>query len=227
MRNVLLTAYLLLVTSQLFAQNTPREAGIWFAVNGQIPFVNNSQSGGFFTNPTIEHAYYSFISNGVQSLAVFAEHVDETRERKQIWSDFFFPDKQVSYPATVTERLYMTTIGLETFRTLWTESDFRLAGGIGVGYGLGGATTDVHNDSTGVRHTEEVSGAEAGLLIFAALRVRYSVYTTPNYEVALALLGRYWSFPQIAPTSTARDAYNGRDTPLSEFGYLAGISVGF
>src|ERR1051325_2498556 len=68
------------------AQNMPHEAGVYVAFNGHKPLVSaNEDNRGFYTNPTIEHVYYSFLTNGVQSLSVFAEHVSETRHWSGKW----------------------------------------------------------------------------------------------------------------------------------------------
>ncbi len=205
----------------------PHEAGLWIAVNGQKPLVTpDTGNRGFFTNPTIEHLYYQVSTNGVQSLSVFAEHIWETRTWQGYWSTFYFPDKQIRYPATVNESLTMTTLGLETVRNLISESGFRFGIGLGLGFGLGGASAQV--DTSGTVTTYQSATLWDALLLTVFARIRYSVIVTPTYEIALMLLGRYWSFPFIGPTSSGGEAYNGPSLrAVSELGYLAGICVGF
>src|ERR1035437_592728 len=96
-------------------QNMPHEAGFLFAANGQASLVKaNDVNRGFFTNPTIEHFYYSFVTNGVQSLSLFLEHVQETRGWNGMWTDPMLNGGSINFPAHVDEQLQMTTIGLET-----------------------------------------------------------------------------------------------------------------
>src|SRR5580693_521118 len=86
---IFIASYIILHTSYLYAQNMPHEIGFWLAVNGQKPLISaNETNRGFFTNPTIEHLYYSFASNGVQSVSVFVEHVNETRNWNGMWEDY-------------------------------------------------------------------------------------------------------------------------------------------
>src|SRR5438105_15326576 len=130
---LLLTSYLLLITSyvladsvSVLAQNMPHEAGLLIAVNGQSPLIAASDvNRGFYTNPAIEHAYYSVLTNGIQSLALFGEHVQETRSWHGLWTDLKINGGSQNFLATVQERLQMTTIGLETVRTLVSEYGLR------------------------------------------------------------------------------------------------------
>ena len=83
----------------------PQEVGLWLAVNGQKPLITTNETNhGFFTNPTIEHLYYSFASNGVQSVSFFVEHVDETRNWNGEWATYSL-GKNPNYPASVQEFL--------------------------------------------------------------------------------------------------------------------------
>ncbi|GEM_PF-2265668 len=214
--------------STAVAQNMPHEAGFWLAVNGQMPLGSSDNiNRGFFTNPTIEHLYYSFESNGVQSLAIFAEHVGETREWSGMWTNQGFNGSSHSFPATVNESLEMTTIGLETVRTLISENGFRLAGGLGLGYGLGDASAEVRDTSGNVSNFSSAAVWDA-LLISVFIRAKYAIVVTPKYEISLMLEGRYWGFPAIGPVSSGGTAYNGPGLrAVNELGYLAGISIGF
>jgi len=206
----------------------PHEAGFSFAVNGHIPLISpDNVNRGFYTNPTIEHIYYSFLTNGLQSLSFFVEHVNETRGWSGVWSNPAF-NGSTNFPADVSERLQMTTIGLETVRTLLSESGFRLGAGIGLGFGLGGATASVTNTKTGETETHSSFTTWDALLLTAQIRARYTLFTIGDEEIGIMLIGRYWGFPFIGPSGPSGVDYNGPDLRvLSEFGYLAGVSVGF
>src|ERR1035441_7171279 len=91
------------------AQNMPHEIGFWFAENGQLPLIKSDDANrGFFTNPAIEHLYYNFATNGVQSVSVFVEHINETRSWNGAWTNFLTGNRQASFPASVDETLQMT-----------------------------------------------------------------------------------------------------------------------
>jgi hypothetical protein len=216
-------------TSFVLAQNMPHEAGFWFASGGQIPLLTpNNVNRGYYTNPTIEHAYYSFRTNGVQSLSVFIEHVDETRPWNGVWTNLMLGDGSANFPASVQENLHMTTIGLETIRTFISESGFRLGAGLGLGYGLGGASAVVHNISTDQTTTYNSATAWSGLMLEGFLRARYSLIVTGRYDIGIMAMGRFWGFPAIGPLDGSGSDYNGPALRvLSEFGYLAGIAIGF
>ncbi|MDP4199703.1 MAG: hypothetical protein Q8922_03770 [Bacteroidota bacterium] len=211
------------------AQNMPREAGFLFAANGQASLVkSNDINRGFFTNPTIEHFYYSFETNGVQSLSIFLEHINETRNWSGIWTDAQILGGSKNFPASVSENLQVTVIGLETNRTLITASDFRLGAGFGLGFGLGGASADVTHDTTNITDTHTSETAWQALLMAASLRARYTIWTGGKYEIAIVALGRVWYFPYIGPIGSASRSYNGPGLrTLSEYGYLAGLAFGF
>ncbi len=223
-----LTSYFLLLTSEATAQNMPHEVGFWFAVNGQLPLIPpNEINHGFFTNPTIEHLYYSFATNGVQSVSVFVEHVSEAENWSGEWATYAL-GKNPNYPAAVAETLGMTSIGIETERNFISEGGFRFGGGLGVGFGLGGTSANVRDSLTGAQTTYSSATSWDALLIDFFLRARYSVYTSDSYEIALQLMGRYWSFPTIGPIGDGGNAYNGPGLrAISELGYMAGIAVGF
>jgi hypothetical protein len=205
----------------------PHEAGFWFAANGQKPLIApNDINRGFFTNPTLEHLYYTLATNGVQALSLFAEHVDETQSWQGTWTNFLF-NRQRSFPASVDENLNMTTLGLETVRNFISASGFRFGIGLGIGYGLGGASASVR-DSTGTSTQYSSATIWDAVLITAFARIRYSILVTPAYDVGIMLMGRYWSFPAIGPVGTGGEAYNGPQLrAISELGYMAGIAIGF
>ncbi|HET6399913.1 MAG TPA: hypothetical protein VFH95_00790 [Candidatus Kapabacteria bacterium] len=209
------------------AQNMPHEAGFWFATNGQKPLLARDEiNRGFFTNPTIEHLYYTVATNGVQALSVFAEHVDETRSWQGTWTNFFFSGER-NFPASVEENLNMTTLGLETVRNFISVSGFRFGMGLGIGYGLGGASANVR-DSAGTATQYSSATLWDAFLLTAFARIRYSILVTPSYDLGIMLMGRYWSFPAIGPVGAGGEAYNGPQLrAISELGYLAGIAIGF
>ena len=225
---IFIASYIILHTSYLYAQNMPHEIGFLLAVNGQKPLISpNETNRGFFTNPTIEHLYYSFATNGVQSVSVFVEHVNETRDWSGLWATYA-SGKNPNYPASVQESLGMTTVGIETLRNFISEGGFRFGAGIGVGFGLGGANANVYDSVTKAQTSNPSSTSWDALLISVFLRARYSLYQSDSYEVAIELMGRYWSFPLIGPIGDGGEAYNGPALrAISEIGYMAGIAVGF
>ena len=226
---------LLLMPLVAVGQNMPHEAGVWCSVGGQVSLIPNDNSNrGFFGNPTIEHGYYSFESNGVQSFSLFVEHIEETRpwladrNGPVTWSNPTLNNGSNNFPAQVSENLHITTIGLETVRTFISESGFRLGGGLGLGFGLGGATANVQNESTGTAETHSSAIEWDGLELMASVRLRYSLYISGNFDIGLLLQGRYWGFPIIGPLGDGGGSYNGPALRvLSEVGYLAGVAVGF
>jgi hypothetical protein len=222
-------ALILHPSSIILAQNMPHEVGFWFAENGQKPLITPDEiNHGFFTNPTIEHLYYSFATNGVQSVSFFVEHVNETRD---YWNDAwptYALGKNPTFPASVEESLDMTSIGFETLRNFISEGGFRLGAGLGVGFGLGGSSANVRDSVTGEQTNYSSATLWDALLVDFFIRARYSVYISDSYEIAIELMGRYWSFPAIGPVADGGNAYNGPGLrALSELGYMAGIAVGF
>ncbi len=210
------------------AQNMPHEIGFWFAENGQKPLIStNDVNRGFFTNPTIEHLYYSFATSGVQSVSVFVEHVNETRNWNGMWATYAI-GKNPNYPASVQESFSMTSVGIETLRNFISEGGFRFGAGLGVGFGLGGTSANVRDTTTDVWTSYSSATTWDALLFSAVVRARYSVYQSDSYEIALELMGRYWSFPLVGPTGEGGNAYNGPGLrAISEIGYMAGVAVGF
>ncbi|HEY3875672.1 MAG TPA: hypothetical protein VGM92_09360, partial [Candidatus Kapabacteria bacterium] len=207
----------------------PHEAGLWIAIHGQKPLIApNATNEGFFTNSTIEHFYYSFASSGVQSISFFVEHIDETRGWQGEWATYTSGKNAASYPASVQESIGMTTLGFETTRNFVTLSDFRFGGGIGVGFGLGGTSANVYDSATHLQNSYSSATLWEAFLVHVFLRARYTVYSAANYEIALQVMGRYWSFPFIGPVSAGGEAYNGPSLrAISELGYMAGVAVGF
>jgi len=220
--------YTLYPIPQTLAQNMPHEIGFWFAENGQLPLIKpDDMNRGFFTNPTIEHLYFSFATNGVQNLSFFVEHINETQSWKGTWTNFVGNDHQVSFPASVDESLQMTTLGFETVRNLISESGLRIGAGLGVGFGLGGASASV-KDTLGNQTSYSSATYWDALLVELLVRVRYSLIVTSSYDIGIMLQGRYWSFPAFGPVASGGQAYNGPALRgVSELGYLAGVSVGF
>jgi len=228
-RFVLALAFILHSSSFILAQNMPHEVGFWFAENGQLPLIKPDDANrGFFTNPAIEHLYYSFATNGVQSVSVFVEHINETRPWNGTWTNFLTGDRQDTIAnASVDETLQMTTIGFETVRNLISQSGLRIGAGIGVGFGLGSASASVR-DTIGNKTAYTSATDWDALLVELFVRARYSLVVTSNYDIGIMLQGRYWSFPALGPVASGGEAYNGPALRgVSELGYLAGLSIGF
>lgn len=206
----------------------PHEAGLLMAVNGQTPLIkSNDINRGFYTNPTIEHVYYSFLTNGVQSLSIYAEHVNETETWSGTWTNQLLNGGSQNFPATVRESLQLTTIGLETVRTLLSISDFRLGAGVGLGFGLGGADAEVRDTSGSLASYSSATAWDA-LMVSFLVRLRYSFRVATDREVSVIGQVRYWGFPAIGPIANGGSQYNGPGVrALSEVGYLAGVSLGF
>ena len=224
---VILIAFLLAAHSAL-AQNTPQEIGVWFAPSGQIDLLKNTNgNNGFFQNAFVGRIHYSFASNGIQSLAVTLEQIGETRAYDGRW-DVLDTRSPTSFQAHVSEQLHMTTIGLETNRTILSESGFRLGGGLGSGVSLGNAHATV-TDVTTLQTTDHPSNQAWGAInISANLRARYSVYTSGNYDVGVVAAARYWAFPLIGPLGPSPEDYNGPALrSIHELGYLVGLVFGF
>ena len=121
-------------------QHTVREIGFSFAYAGQAPFVGSgNEQTNFFRQPLIWNLRYQVATNYLQSLSVVLESVSEERTRTGLWNDF--PNLQSGvYNAEISERLTMTTLGIEGIRTLIRTDEFRLGIGVSLGYGFGGAT---------------------------------------------------------------------------------------
>jgi hypothetical protein len=207
----------------------PHEIGFWFAENGQLPLIKSDDANrGFFTNPAIEHLYYSFATNGVQSVSIFVEHINETRPWNGTWTNYLYNDRfDTITKASVDETLQMTTLGFETVRNLISESGLRVGAGIGVGFGLGSASATVR-DTIGNKTNYTSATDWDALLVELFVRARYSLIVTSNYDIGIMLQGRYWSFPALGPVASGGEAYNGPALrAVSELGYLAGLSIGF
>jgi hypothetical protein len=206
----------------------PHEAGLLGAHYGQMRLEKETSANrGFFQNADIGHVYFSFLSNGVQSLSVFVERVGETRSRDDIWTDVFIGQQHTGYPAHINENIGVTVVGLETTRTLYVLGDLRLGGTLGLGFGLGGTSADVTR--TGTDSTMHVTSAfdwQAFQVSFG-LRLRYSVYITGSTDYAIIAGARYWGFPYLGPIAPSAN-YNGPDfRNANDLGYIAGIAIGF
>lgn len=212
--------------NSLAAQHTNREIGVSFAYAGQAPFVaSGNDRTNFFKQPLIWNVRYQVATNYVQSLSVVLERVSEQRTREGLWSDY--PNTSaIPYNANISERLSMTTLGLEGIRTLIRTDEFRLGIGISLGYGFGSATANVQNIATGTQQTFESCDTWSGLLLSAFLRVRYTIFLSNSLDIGVTGSARIWGFPSIAPLSECLTAYNGPELrSVFEIGYLAGISV--
>lgn len=206
----------------------PHEVGLWGAHYGQLRLEKETASNrGFFQNADVGHLYFSFLTNGVQSLSVYLEHVREARSREGVWTDVFVGHQQVGYPAHIDESVGLTVLGLETTRTLCVLGDLRLGGTLGLGFGFGGTTAEVTR--TGSDTTNQFSSAfdwQAFQLSFG-LRLRYSVYITGSTDYAVIAGARYWGFPYLGPIAPSSN-YNGPDfRNANNLGYIAGIAIGF
>lgn len=209
-----------------FAQHTDHEFAFSFAKGGQgklerITFENH----GFYQNVTLWNFRAMLITNGVQSLSFFVEHVDETRSYETLITRFV----NRTFSATVDESMPMTTLGFETIRTLLSYRGFRLGGGIGLGWGFGTPKRVVRPAENFANYSEEGCHLWNAFYLTALMRARYTIYSNEYVDVGLTLTGRYWGFPSIAPTGECGPQdYNGPDMRTAhQIGYLAGISVGF
>jgi hypothetical protein len=218
----------LFLAAPVFAQNAKREAAFSFAYSGQVPIAKSEANiQNFFTNPLIFNLRYQVATDYVNALSMTIEHISEDHTRAGLWNDI--PNaSQGAYNADITERLYMTTLGLEGIRTLVRTGDFRLGAGIGIAYGLGGATATVKKLTDGSVQTFESCDTWSGFEVSAFVRGRYTLYQSDKIDIGLTGALRFWGFPAIGPLSTCQSSYNGPDfRSLHEIGYLAGISVGF
>ncbi|MEO6940324.1 MAG: hypothetical protein ABI252_09275 [Candidatus Kapaibacterium sp.] len=219
---------LLLATSTSIglAQHTPHEIAVSIAIDGQNSFVRDVSNPGFYTAPFIGRVQYAAWTDGVQSVSLFLETVGETRDRVGLWA---YPTTDpVAFDSRISERLSMTTLGLELVRTLISESGFRLAVGAGAGFGLGGARADVQK--VGETSTTSYNATQSWDAVFISVltRARYTLWTDGKRDLGLTLTLRYWGFPSIGPLTNVADTYNGPALrSLNELGYLTGISFGF
>ena len=101
----------------------------------------------------------------------------------------------------------MTTVGFETLRNFISEGGFRFGAGLGVGFGLGGTSANVRDSATGEQTAYSSATLWDAFFVDFFVRARYSIYTSSSYEVAIELMGRYWSFPAIGPTGDGGNAY--------------------
>jgi hypothetical protein len=211
-----------------YAQHTSHEIGVSFAYGGQVPFITSGNDPtGFFRKPIIFNVRYQVATNYLQSLAIVLENIGEERNRTGLWSDI--PNSASGgYNANISERLTMTTLGLEGIRTLLRTDEFRLGIGISLGYGFGGATALVRKIADGSEQTFESCDSWNGLLVSIFTRGRYTVFMNSSMDIGVTGSVRIWGFPSISPLSDCQSSYNGPQLrSVFEAGYLAGISVGF
>jgi hypothetical protein len=217
-------ASVLLRAEFAFAQHTPNDISVSVAFGGQSSLITEPNNTHFYRDPFIGRIQAQLVSNGVQSLSAFIETATETETRTGIWAWQPSPP----FDATISENLHMTVLGLETIRTLISESGLRFGVGIGVGYGFGGAWVTTIDNATQTSTHSDSFNSWTGLYVTGLLRLRYSVYTKGSWDIGIILTGRYWGYPTIGPLSSPVDNYNGPDLrSLHELGYLAGVSVGF
>lgn len=215
--------------TSVFAQHAKREVALSFAIAGQKPFITNGdERSGFWREPLILNLRYQVATDYIMSVSVFLEHINEERNRVDLWNDQPNTSVTPAYNAEINERLTMTLFGVEGARTLLRFDDFRLALTLGLGYGLGGASADARNIATDERKSFESSDVWQGLYLNSSLRGRYTVYQGEHYDVGVAASFRVWGFPAIGPFGDSRTSYNGPAIEgVYEVGYLVGVSLGF
>lgn len=210
--------------SDLHAQQTPHEAEVLVAINGQLPLIKTAEQNGFFTNPFIGRIQYQAVTNGVQSLSVFLESVSEDRAHDDLYA---FGASQ-AFDAHIVESVHMTSLGLEMIRTLVVAGDLRIAAGIDIGFGLGRPSITVTGKTNDSTFTVQSLSTWDGLLGAALVRARYTIAHSKDWDIGLILTGRYWTFVTMGPLSDAVDVYNGPAfRSVHDLGYLFGLSVGF
>lgn len=219
---------LIAVTQTAVAQHTKHDIGLQFAYGGQVPLLTaDGNVQGFYKVPIIFNFRYQVATDYLNALSFTIEHINEERSRQGLWNDMPGSNAK-TYNANIAERLYITTLGLEGILTLLSDGTFRLGGGLGVGYGLGGATATVENIAEDKTKTFESCDTWNGFEVSAFLRARYTIYRNDDIDVGLNGTLRLWGFPYIGPLSDCQSSYNGPGfRSLLEFGYLAGISFGF
>lgn len=213
--------------SRLLAQHTDHEVAIAFAGAPQFPLASdNTVTHGFYQSPFLARIQYLATTNGVQGLYLFLERAAETRSRTDLWTDEL--QQPSTFNANLDERLVLTTLGLEVVRTLYSESGFRIAAGLGVGGVLGNADVTVHQLSNGRTFNVESCQLWEGIMASIFARARYTVYQHGTSDIGLFAMLRYWGYPTVGPLGQCGDLYNGPPLrSLQEVGYLAGISFGF
>jgi hypothetical protein len=212
-----------------YAQHAKREFAVSVAVAGQRPIaVTGDGRAGFWTKPFIFNLRFQVATDYITSASLFLEHVGETRQRRDLWSDAPNTTSPPPYNADISERLSMTVFGVEAARTLLRFGDLRLAITLGAGYGLGSASADVRRITTEETKSFESCDIWHGVYLGASLRGRYTIYQHERYDIGLTASFRTWGFTTIGPFGDCKTSYNGPAfTALYEIGYLAGVSVGF
>jgi hypothetical protein len=210
------------------AQHTKRDIAVQFAYGGQIPVVTaEGNVQGFYKVPIILNLRYQVATDYLNALSMTIEHISEERTRAGLWNDVPGSNSK-DYNANISERLYITTLGLEGILTLFSDGRFRIGAGLGVAYGLGGAIATIENIAADKTKVFESCDTWNGFEVSAFTRARYTLYRNDDIVVGLSATLRIWGFPYIGPLSDCQSSYNGPTfRSLIEFGYLAGISVGF
>ena len=217
--------YCTLIVTHVHAQHAPREFEALVAQSGQATLVDNAGHRGFFTSPFIGRFQGQVLTNGVQSLSVFLESVNETRTYQDLFQ--LYPRSPV-VDASFSETMHMSTLGLEVLRTLVVSGSFRMTAGLDLGFGLGTPGEDIRpSDRDTIVHRTSQSTWD-GLYASALIRTRLSVFKTGTIDWAIVGVGRYWGFITIGPLGEVTDIYNGPAfRSMHEIGYLAGISACF
>ncbi len=225
--SIVMTSFVLLFICSAYAQHTNHEIGFSFAYAGQTPLISsNNDQMRFFSEPLILNLRYQVATNYLQSLALVLENVSEQRTRTGLWNDI--PNSSTGeYNASIAERLYMTTLGLEGIRTFLRSDAFRLGIGISLGYGFGGSTATVKKLTDGTLKTFESDDVWNGFFVSTFIRGRITIYTNNLLDIAVTGSIRLWGFPSIGPLTVSKSTYNGPVLrSIFELGYVAGISVG-
>lgn len=210
------------------AQHTKRDIAVQFAYGGQVPVMTaEGNVQGFYKVPIIFNLHYQVATDYLNALSMTIEHVNEERTRQGLWNDVPGSNSK-DYNANISERLYITTLGLEGILTLFSDGTFRIGAGLGVAYGLGGAVATVENIAADKTKVFESCDTWNGFEVSAFTRARYTVYRSDDIDIGITGTLRLWGFPYIGPLSDCQSSYNGPAfRSLIEFGYLAGVSFGF
>lgn len=215
---------MMLWSSVCSAQHMQREVALSLAVGGQGKLEKQTlENRGFFQNAFIWNLRYQISTTGVQNLSAFAEGISETREYTAL--------EDVRGVAVTTEQkvsVAITTLGVETARTVISTGSFRVALNLGLGLGYSAPSREMTILTTGEKLEQESESPWLSLLLTAGARARLTLYRKDQLDVGLTLSGRYWGFPAIGPTGDVGSRYNGPEfRTLHHIGYLAGVSVGF
>lgn len=215
-------------TGHLRAQHTKHDISLQFAYGGQIPIMTaEGNIQGFYKLPITFNARYQVATDYLNALSFTVEHTSEERSHQGLWNDM--PGSNANtYNANISERLYITTIGLEGILTLVSDGTFRLGSGLGIAYGLGGATATVKNLTDDKLKVFESCDTWNGFQVSAFTRARYTLYRNDDIDLGISGTLRLWGFPYIGPLSDCQSSYNGPTfRSLISVGYLLGLSFGF